>query len=172
VTGGLIGTPSGNTGTVTGTITPAYSVDFGALGIDVNAIGTATNAFQLSDPSSTMFRSGGIGVGGAAALTLKGDSGYSGFMAEAFYTHLFALGNPSSGTPSADVNRYGFNVGGFHNFRVGERDLLFFGITGGVSWESGTIHDPASTPGGALPDPRSYNAPTVNISATLGWSFW
>ena len=173
VTGGGINSGGSQTGTVTGTVTPEYSVDFGPVGIDVNAVGIAANAFQLSDPSSTIFSRGVVGVGGAAALTLKGDGGYSGFMVETFYTHLFALGDPSSGSSaSADVNRYGFNVGGFHNFRIGQRDLLFVGITGGVLVESGSIQGPASTPGGALPAPTTYNAPSVNVSATLGWSFW
>ena len=158
--------------TAAGTVTGAYSVDFGPAGIDVNAGISGTNALQLSDPSSTLLRSGVLGFGASAALTLKGDSGYSGFMAEGVYSYLHGFGDSSSGSPSADVHRYGFNVGGFHNFAIGQRHLLFFGITGGVMWETGTVRDSAGMPGGATPAARSYNVPTVSTSATIGWSFW
>ncbi len=172
VTGGEINTPAGTTGTVTGTVTPAYSVDLGFLGIDVNAVGIATNAYQLADPSSTLLRHGVVGGGGSVALTLKADSGYSGFMVEGYYSRLHGFGDAASGTTTADVNRGGFNVGGFHNFTIDPHNLLFFGVTGGVSVESGRIQDPAATTGAALPPPRSYNVPTVGISATVGWSFF
>jgi hypothetical protein len=172
VTGGEIQTPAGTTRTVTGTVTPAYSVDLGFLGIDVNAVGIATNAYQLADPSSTLLRHGVVGGGGSVALTLKADSGYSGFMVEGYYSRLHGLGDASSGTTTADVNRGGVNVGGFHNFTIDPRNLLFFGVTGGVSVESGQIQDPAATRGAALPPPRSYNVPTIGISATVGWSFF
>ncbi len=37
------------------------------------------------------------------------------------------------------MNRYGFGVGAFRNFRVGERGVFFAGLYGNATWEAGQL---------------------------------
>jgi len=171
VTGGDLLTRGRSFNPVTSTTTGALSFSWGSIGLDINAVGTATNVLQTADPNNTVFSRGAVGGGASAAITIAPESahGYHGFMLEGIISGTHAFGGGTA--PSADVLRYGLGVGFFQNFPLPGGSMLFIGPYLGVGEERGNIFTPPAAGGGSMPTRTPYRNPNVFFNLPIGVRF-